>query len=331
MPAKSIQHFSVPYSALSFPGQVNPTGTIDFNASDLAHALFVTGRAPGDRLSHGDASVWEFLHRASIIPAYIRRGASGELLRSRLALELDRSEKVNLSYAIGQAMAGIFSQQILSTAFLMHIDRYCQRYDVRFSSTRKRADMFGYRADQGWIVVEAKGRSNFMEAALPNKLRQQKNSILSIDGQSPSLAVGSVASFPYGSMKVDAFDPPADETEPFAVDIDVDRYFLAYYEPFISALDFGQDRRVAREEGVLGAYRISSIFEQAGLRIGVLSSIDEEVRRAYQDGDWSGLADGVLGSLASRRAESPQAPEFPDGTYVETDWEDSITVNDWMY
>lgn len=99
MPALPTPLFSAPYRAHHFPpGTVPPYGDLDFTTDDLAHALFVTGRAPGDRYAFAAASFWEFVHRTSIIPSYIRwRG--GQLLRSRLAMELDRSEKVGLSYA----------------------------------------------------------------------------------------------------------------------------------------------------------------------------------------------------------------------------------------
>src|SRR5665213_2537158 len=101
--------FISPYRARSFPVRtVRGWGDISFTTDDLAHALFVTGRAPGDQARFGTASVWEFIHRASIIPAYVRRAPSGALTRSRLALDLDRSEKVALSYSLGQAMTAIF-------------------------------------------------------------------------------------------------------------------------------------------------------------------------------------------------------------------------------
>lgn len=83
------------------PGSVGKTGTLGSTVNDLAHALFATGRAPGDQARFGDASFWEFVHRASLIPASVRINSSGRLVKSALALELDRSEKVALSYALG--------------------------------------------------------------------------------------------------------------------------------------------------------------------------------------------------------------------------------------
>src|SRR4051794_38104598 len=112
--------FEVPYRALAFPpGAVPVTGSLTFTADDLAHALFATGRAPGDERAHGTASVYEWLHRTSLVPAYVRRRYGGALVRSSLALSLDRSESVSLSYALGQAMTAIFCRTQLSVDFLM--------------------------------------------------------------------------------------------------------------------------------------------------------------------------------------------------------------------
>ena len=120
--------FDVRYRAEAFPNFVARNGVLHFDAADLAHALFVTGRAPGDQARHGDMSVWEWIHRTSLVPAYVRRGSTGRLMKSALADSLDRSEKVALSYALGQAMTGIFAQQNLGVTHLMHVDRYAERW-----------------------------------------------------------------------------------------------------------------------------------------------------------------------------------------------------------
>lgn len=119
--------FEVWYTTEDFPDTFNRTGRMVFTVDALAHALFVTGRAPQDQAVYGWTSVYEWLHRVALIPAYIRRAPTGRLTRSDLARDLDRSEKVALSYTLGQAMTGVFSQQTVSVRFLMHVDRYAAR------------------------------------------------------------------------------------------------------------------------------------------------------------------------------------------------------------
>ena len=323
MPPSGRRPFEVRYAAYDFPeGLVKRFGSLAFTTDDLAHALFVTGRAPGNQFSYGAASVWEFMHRTSLIPAYIRRDRAGRLVRSRLARELDRSEKVALSYALGQALSGIFCRHLLSLRFLMHIDRYGDRYSMQFGVTRQRADLFG-QGPSGWVVVESKGRSNSMESDLRGKLTAQKRSVVSIDGKPPGLALGCVASFPPSvpGLRVDAFDPEPDEVEHLAIQVDSDRYVLAYYEPFVAALDAGNGTL----DEALNIPFISAEFQPLRLRIGLFRPIEQRVRAAIQ-GELAGLAQDVLSILGE-----PSRTNNSDGTLVETDWEQSLSINDWEH
>jgi hypothetical protein len=315
--------FTAPYRAWRFPPEViDKAGSVTFTADDLAHALHATGRAPGDQWAHGSASVWEWVHRTSLIPAYIRQTPGGRLTRSQLALDLDRSEKVGVSYAMGQALTNIFCEKMLSTRFLMHVDRYATRFGVTFNATRKRADLFGPDLRGGWIIAEAKGRSNSMESELEQTLIAQKRSIALVAGTAPILALGCVASFPPKTqmLEIDAFDPDKDEIEAVHLDVNLDRYFLAYYEPFVAAIDFGGEEEIAGEDSEMIFVRLPL----AGLRLGILRSIADRVRAASR-GDVTGLADAI--TLLLEQA-TPFAG-FPDGTAVETDWENSLTINDW--
>jgi hypothetical protein len=317
--------FIVDYQAYDFPqGTIQRVGSMRFSSGELAHALFTTGRSPGNQVSYGNASVWEFIHRASLIPSYIRRNPNGRIVRSLLALDLDRSEKVAVSYALGQAATGIFCTQLLSIPFLMHVDRYASRYNLVFGASRKRADLFGHSAPMGWIVAEAKGRSNSMEYELRQKLIAQKRSVISITGQQPALALGCVASFPPGTsaMRVDAFDPEPGGVEPIHIDVDLDRYMLAYYEPFISAIDAGEEES---DPGLRSQIR-SVRFQALGVRIGLLRSIEQRVRRAIL-GELAGLGNAILSDISNLETAAP----FSDGSLVEADWEASLTIRDWQH
>lgn len=331
--------FEANYRAWGFPaGTVSSYGTLQFSPNDLAHALFATGRAPGDQKLYGTASVWEFLHRTSLIPAYVRRNFRGKLVRSRLALDLDRSELVGLSYALGQAVTGVFCRTELSVTPLMHVDRYANQYGVVFGQTRKRADLFGL-TPQGWVVAEAKGRSRSMETSLRQKLIAQKRSITSIQGAPPWLALGCVASFPVpaAGMQIDAFDPEEDSDEAIALNVTLDRYMLAYYLPFLNAIDLGEpdqapvqfesSRFELGEPGQpLGRF-VSARFDDVGVRIGLLRVIADRVRRAS-----TGELEGLYAELQAILADSLSRDigMFPDGTIVETYWNDAISVSDWQ-
>lgn len=310
--------FDVRYRAEAFPNFVARNGVLHFDAADLAHALFVTGRAPGDQVRHGDMSFWEWVHRTSLVPAYVRRTSTGRLMKSALADSLDRSEKVALSYALGQAMTGIFAQRNLGVTHLMHVDRYADRWRLGFGLTRRRADLFGRIGPARWVVAEAKGRSNGMEASLRDTLVAQKGSIRTVAGHPPAVSFGCVASFPVlrggvrGPMRLDAFDPKPSK-EAIELDVDEARFLVAYYEPFVVAIAAGR-----RYEGPPG-YAAASL-DAVGVRVGLRQDLYTAV--AEQD---SGAMNAMLDVVGSDLGHDGR----PDGTFVETDFDEALSRRDY--
>ena len=309
--------FHVPTMPSGFPAGLglSATTTVSFDDADLAWSLFVTGRAPGDVAVHGRQSFWEFLHRVTLVPAYIRVTGSA-LTCSALALDLDRSEKVNLSYSLGQAMAGIFAVDVLGVTRLMHVDRYAAHHKVVFAPGNERPDLFG-QASPGWVVVEAKGRSNLAEAALMKKLQKQKSMVASIGGATPWVAAGVVAEFDpkSGCMRLKAVDPPA-PTEAQDWDVDPDRYAAAYYEPFAAAIAAGAQTGADVDERL----RVADLGA-VGVRIGMLRTIIDAVEEAREH-RYEGLAAAIDEILAATTSESIR----PDGSWFVTAWDDALTA-----
>ncbi|MBD3926573.1 hypothetical protein IEZ26_18260 [Nocardioides cavernae] len=290
--------------------------------SDLAHALFVTGRAPGDQAKFGDASVWEWLHRSSLVPAYVRRHSSGRLVRSNLALTLDRSEKVALSYALGQAMTAVFCHQVLNVPMLLHVDRYEKRWKVDLGGSNKRPDLFGRLGPAQWVVAEAKGRSNAAESSLPADLVKQKSVVKSVAGHPPVVALGCITSFPAvkagkpGHMKVNAVDPDAD-AEGVDIELQDGRYLQAYYEPFARALD-----------GELGVSREGDDFAKRfnnAVTLGLRPVLYELVTTTGGDE----LARAYDGLDLRPSEEEREAGWRSDGTFVRADWANALALPDY--
>ncbi|GLZ29388.1 hypothetical protein Lesp02_15780 [Lentzea sp. NBRC 105346] len=312
---------NVRYHAEAFPpGTVLNSGQLTFNADDLAHALFVTGRAPGDRARYGVVSAYEWVHRTSLIPAYVRRTFRGaRLTRSNLALELDRSEKTALSYALGQAMTAIFCEWELATAYLMHVDRYANHFGINFGATQQRSDLFGL-APSGWVVAEAKGRSSGVGSDLREKMVAQKRSVSDINGQRPWIALGCVAHFSptTGYMQLSAFDPEEEDVETISLQISMDRLTLAYYLPFVRAIEIGdEEEHPSVDMASLGPL---------GLRVGLLAQLRLRVRSA-ELGELQGLHEDVTNILSEWSETSDQVRT--DGTMVATSWTEAMSIDDW--
>lgn len=326
---------SVPYSAVRFPSGVLPVNdrSLEFTTADLAHALFATGRAPGDRLKYGKASVWEWLHRASLIPAYLRRHYDASLRRSRLATELDRSELAAVSYAIGQAATGIFCNQKLGVSHVLHVDRYAHSEGVQFiPRTRQRPDLFGLSAN-GWIVAEAKGRTRGVTSEAIAKIAEQKRVIGSIGGQAPYLTIGCIASFPppLDAMRLDAIDPIEERPELINIPMNLDQFMLSYYSPLLDLIDSGGAVEVSDDY-------ISGRFVDLRLEVLLRGEVYRQVRRAQEIGE-SGLfaaIQGELGPLGPQGAQAAtgRAPDVVEAPFTSEEFgtervDGSIFVADW--
>jgi len=161
-----------------------------------------------------------------------------------------------------------------------------------------------------------------MESGLRGKLEDQKRMVRSISGAAPWVAVGCVAAFPAPdrTMRLHAFDPDEPSKEALEIQLDRDRFALAYYEPFLRVLDLDQPIAVDDRDG-----GTTALLPPAGVRIGLLRAVEERVREA-SEGGLDGLADD-LASLLDQAREAADT-QFRDGSYFETSWQESLTLDD---
>lgn len=296
----------VPFQTRRFPPalSVPSSGLLSLTWSDLAHAPFVTGRAPGDEATYPRLALYEWLHRVAVVPAYLSE-LGGRVQRTPLADSLDRSEKVNLSYALGQAGTGLFCSQLLGVTRLMHIDRYASAHKISFGPTRRRPDLFGF-SPTGSVVAEAKGRSNNVDAQLPHTLQRQKDAIRTIGGLAPAVALGCITFFEtrLREMQVLAIDPSPGK-EGVDLDVDQERFMFAYYDAFVAAIGPGQGAIRNNVEYVMAPDLPGALT--LGLRRGIFDAVVE----ARQSGDCS-----LVGDEENINAFMQGGPHG-DGTVVE--------------
>lgn len=303
--------FRADFAARSFPAGsgVPDHGYLRFTEADLMHALFVTGRASGDEWLHGSLSLFEWLHRAAVVPAYLA-DVRGRVCRTALADSLDRSEKVNLSYAIGQAGTGLFAQQRLGVTRLLHLDRYGLTHGVQLLPTRRRPDLFGLGSG-GWVIAESKGLSNPTNLTYARTAKTQAALVSSVGGVSPWCRAGIVTYFdhPSRSMNLIAVDPDEDELARDLPSVTKERFDYAYYAAFMSALGRQADVAIVQDT----RYRIRQ-FEGVGLTLGLRADLYERMqgatgRRAISISEEELVVDGQ--SMADQRA---------DGSLLHVDW-----------
>src|SRR5262249_54838851 len=146
-------------------------------------------------------------------------------------------------------------------------------------------------------------------------------------GKPPWLALGCVASFPVrrAGMEVDVFDPIENEHEGIELPVDLDRFMLAYYMPFVTAVNVGE----ADETEQSTDWTIGARFGGFGVRVRMLRALYDRVQRAAA-GQAEGLGDDVRtilsdGAISSERTAPELDPSdrldlLADGTFVGTDW-----------
>lgn len=124
-------------------------------------------------------------------------------------------------------------------------------------------------------------------------------------------------------MRVNAFDPDEDAVEAIDVGITALQFLLAYYEPFVTAINRSERREQTRQMTI--AY-----VDGTGVRVGLDNRILRLVRMATQ-GETQGLADEIPGLTAPARGLDDDAEfgqVFPDGTLIGTSWDEAIQVRD---
>ncbi len=68
-------------------------------------------------------------------------------------------------------------------------------------------------------------------------------------------------------------------------------------------------------------------FGPLGVRVGLLRSIYQRVQRGTQERNMDGFSEDIQAIL--HEAPLAELGLFPDGTRVDTDWSDAVSVQDW--
>jgi hypothetical protein len=223
-------------------------------------AISVGKRQLGHLTLHGLYSLFEMIYRAAIIFANLREGPDGTILRSSAYRGLDPSEKGAISYFIGLTLAKLFAHDLLGVPWLMHLDVYRQQLQPVLVGNEK-PDLVGLNANNDWVVVEAKGRTNdYSETALV-KAKSQSQQLATIQGKQPVLRVGALAYFKANRLRFAMRDPKRDRHARKLLDLPLTKEMLLidYYRPFRVWL---RERRAVDPTTIDGhLYRVASLPE----------------------------------------------------------------------
>lgn len=147
---------------------------------------------------------------------------------------LESTEKANLAYWIGMAMAGFFAADVLDVPRLVHASQR-KHVQVRNKKNKSLADLVGRDRNQHWHVVEAKARTKNPSVKESKKWKAQANTISTINHQ--AIRTGSysacILANPCTGMLV---DPPLSGPN---WNVDERRFGEYYYHPMVDFLKSG--------------------------------------------------------------------------------------------
>ncbi|WP_162630082.1 hypothetical protein [Azospirillum ramasamyi] len=249
MPSRiELSGFSAPYASL--------TGTLALSAShlDLTRAMLTVGY-PSARAAISVVGQW----RAKMLQAMIKGYLNQDLTSTNYYRNLEQSEKVAVSFLMGQAFTYWFAEKHMHLPFLVHVQGTSGYNCTPSSATtplkmgavptalRSRPDFIGFKLGH-YHVFESKGRSKRPSNAERQKALYQASMISSINGLSPSTRVACFFVFKANGVVGIIEDPPVSE-RPFDLYFDtmsaIRKSFAFFLEPF-----FQQRAREVRNEFV---------------------------------------------------------------------------------
>ena len=240
---KPCSNFLIEYESDDFPPAENipPWGRLSVTWDDVLGAALTVGRPPGMRYIYGRASLYEAFFRISLVRMALERNESaGEELRRTMAFDaLDPTEKGAVNYFLGMVFCKVFSEKILKTPWLYHVDAYRAELRACLFPGRSRPDFIGHDlAGTRWYIFESKGR-----AAKPGKIKiegakRQAKRVTSVEGTPVDLHIAAITYFwrdvlKRGVLKFYWCDPEPEETEKSeGIDIQLpEDVWGNYYEP----------------------------------------------------------------------------------------------------
>jgi len=153
--------------------------------------------------------------------------------RTRLYKLLEQSEKANVSYWIGMAVAGISADYLLNVSRLLHAGAFKRAgYLNVIPDTNRLADLIGEDENGNWHIIEAKARQYRPSADDKRKWKDQTTTILSIRGCTPVTRSYSLALIG-DDLRAEMVDPEQiRERVRRRVDFEPGTINRGYYEPF---------------------------------------------------------------------------------------------------
>ena len=231
--------FEIPYTSEDFyTRKISGQGIMEADWADLLWAALTVGR-PNTAyvLGHGDASYYEALFRLSLVRMALEERPRNEWLnRTKAFRSLDPTEKGSVSYFLGMAVCKLFSDEMLRTPWLLHLDVFRDQLEAHVLSGRSRPDLVGSDHSGAWHAFECKGRSSVPSESERRKAKNQAQRLVRVGSTDCSLHVGAISYFRQDRLEFHWRDPEPEEEdklEPLEVELPNDAWGH-YYAPALA-------------------------------------------------------------------------------------------------
>ncbi|SER99842.1 hypothetical protein [Salisediminibacterium halotolerans] len=227
------------------PGNIynlyNRYASLLFTKNELLRSTFTVGRKSYKHVFwHHYYSRKEIEFRINMLEAFIDMSKKPLTISPTFSL-LDPSEKSGINYFLASVFTKLYSEKILNTKYLMHLDVYEKNIyndegiKIELRKGQKRPDFVGYNSD-GWNAIESKGRIDKDNRGLNNGLEQVKN-LKEINGEAPNYKI--VMMMYQESEKLNSVLLDPEETKEYSIKLKVDlnEFIYDYYSNILLLLN----------------------------------------------------------------------------------------------
>ena len=287
---------------ISYESEGFPTGTIPNDTrvlsvswGDILHAAITVGRPDRYRVFRGNRSLvlilnrhrpllyadYEALFRWSLIRmALEQRGLNSRYLHQTSSMKsLDRTEKGMVNYFIGMTFCKLFSEKLLKTPWLLHLDVFRDQLELVLQEGA-RPDLLGQESNSNrWHGFECKGRIQAMGPTGKRNAKNQAARLISVEGIPCTLHIGSMTHFRQDILHYYWCDPPSENSPGIELNLPEDAW-EHYYRPVAEIVTNFRGIGSMDDEGLTRSDSEGNTFfrvSQCDLEIGVHRMLEEHL------------------------------------------------------
>ena len=245
-----MSNLSIPYESADFPSNFLQNGRCMLCTTwdDLLWAAITVGRKNRYQVFRsGNLRVkmvgsqdriyltgnYEAVFRWSLVRMALEQRSPdvGLLTRTETANTLDRTEKGMVNYFLGMTCCKLFSDKLLNTPWLLHLDVFRSELNPDLKDGEATPDLVGRDNKNNWHVFECKGRAAPPKLGLKSEAKSQAQSIGYLQGKKCSLHVAAITYFKRDdALQFYWLDPPLPDSNRLSLNLP-DNVWGYYYGP----------------------------------------------------------------------------------------------------